>query len=263
MESFLKRLFSHSHSSRILPCLCLVFIALVPPEIHARIGETYKQCVYRYGNSTTNIQGFGCILGVAGFEKSGISVAVAFDRPNRQGFIVLYTPVNAGNILANQQLKEAQIDSLMSSLNVSWIALDDALGAIAKSPPSKQGKSSSLVVKKTNTNAMPKWKENMRSAEKAAQDFLNALVKGRSLLASRSGLAFDNDSPALFRSLPIIPIVEPYRRSGDHLFAFKISGTTGLLLINSDVSKSISDWANAYVESLKPPEDKGQPLKGF
>lgn len=272
--------------------LAMAILAATSPFAEARIGENYRQCAARYGNSFTNFPGLTHLLGVAIFEKDGINVTVAFDRPNKQGFLVLYTN---GRILTLDErnhagdLKENEIESLMSSLNVSWDSPDyepprpsahpssridpsmrtlagpRKVGSQATSPAPKQKKAS--IAPKP-----PQWTKNLDLAKDTVKSFVEAITL--------ENPRYDNygTSPSFrFNKLkadpsfgwwPTCVALEPYRRSGDHLFAFKLSADGkcyGLVIINSDAAKAISGWAAAYVKSHDnpPQKEKGRKLEGF
>lgn len=242
--------------------ISLVAAIMIAQPGYGRIGESYRQCVARYGKAVAALSGLGHIQGVAGFEKSGIAVTTLFDRPNKQCFLVLYTRANAAHFLGGAQLTEAQIDSLMASLNVIWVSPEEDNQASRQSTASaNKGKSGyASPITKASSSGKPKWKTNMELAQKASNAFLDALSSGRSAHL----YAKDEKCQAIFDSLPS-KWIYPYRRCGDHLFAFKLGmgSCEGLLLINSDASKAISDWATAYKESLIPEKDRGRPLEGF
>lgn len=273
----------------------LLFLVAAANLAEARIGENYRQCVARYGSSYTNFPGLDHLLGVAIFEKSGINVTVAFDRPNKQGFLVLYT---GGRFLSQYErknaadLKDNEIDALMASLNVSWDSpkYEPPKAGTSKSSridPSMRSFAGPRKVKGGSYNAMPsttptkkenaapkppKWTENLSSAREAVKGFVEAIT-----LENPSY----NHGYFHFRNLEIAASdwstgsrivdhysLKPYRRSGDHLFAFKLfadSKCYGLVLINSDAAKAISGWAEAYVKShdKPPPKEKGRTLQGF
>lgn len=255
----------------VLACVC------ISPIAHARIGENYRQCVLRYGNSVTNIPGFGHLLGVSVFEKSGIGVTIAFDRPNRQGFLVIYGTTDGG------ELKDNEMASLMASVNVSWVAIDDTAdcgygrnivrnvfrGTIKKnisesdtvlSPTSKPDKASKLP-------KMPTWQENLDAAKAAVVDFIKALNRISTIVPSNNiSQPLVTEKPHPLNWLSSITSLEPCYRSGDHLFVFRITGMGkchGLAIINSDVSKAVLAWTTAFQDSLEPPKDLGRTLDGF
>jgi hypothetical protein len=227
----------------------------VAPSGYGRIGEGYRQCVERYGKAIAALPGLEHALGVAGFEKSGIAVTAFFDRSTRQCFLILYTRTNAGHIMEDASLTEAQIDSLMASLNVSWVSTDD---------DDQSSRRSAMSANKVGFNKTPTWKKNLDLAQSAAKAFTDALERGRSAHIN----AKDEKCQAIFDSLPLYGLrLNSYRRSGDNLFAFTVHGglgaRQGLLLINSDAASAISNWAEAYKESLKQTKEKGRPLEGF
>jgi hypothetical protein len=231
--------------------------------------------------------------GVAVFEKDGIDVAIAYDRPNRQGFLAMYTN---GRFLAydnrnkSGDLKDNEVDSLMASLNVSWETtiytppksdssmqsrIDPSLRTFA-GPRKAKGRASSTPTSPSSRSAStapkPKWTENLALATKAVGAFLGAITledpkysMGR-FRYKRVGLNLPpNGSGA--RIIDTYTLT-PYRRNGDNLFAFKLVADGkcyGIILINSDAAHAISDWAAAYVKSHdKPPaKDKGRMLEGF
>lgn len=273
--------------------MLIAVIAVMTQCAEARIGETYGQCSARYGSSHTNYPGMDHLYGVAVFEKDGIHVTIAYDRPNRQGFLAMYTN---GKFLAFEnrktasELKDNEVDSLMASLNVSWETtiytppksdsstqsrIDPSMRTFAGPRKATGGASStpsSLSAKSSNIAHNPKWTENLALATKAVGAFVGAITledpqysMGR-FRYKKVGL----NLPPLVSGARIIDTyaLVPYRRSGDHLFAFKLVADDkcyGLILVNSDVSKAISDWAKAYVKSHDnpPAKDKGRTLKGF
>lgn len=267
----------------------LVFLSAIPQLAEARIGENYRQCVARYGNSFTNFPGLTHLLGVAIFEKDGINVTVAFDRPNRQGFLVLYT--NGRFLTIDERnhasdLKDNEIESLMSSLNVSWDSPDYEPPKPSAPPPSridpsmrtlagprKVGSSAPPPAQKqhktNNAQKPPKWTENLDLAKTAVKNFLEAITledpnhRFSSLKFRKIGIAYSGGARIVDQYK-----VNAYRRSGDHLFAFQLIADGkcfGLIFINSDAAKAISGWATAYVKSHDnpPPKDKGRKLEGF
>ena len=237
---------------------CIASALFVAPSSYGRIGEGYRQCVERYGKALAALPGLGHALGVAGFEKSGIVVTAFFDRSTRQCFLIMYTLADAANMMGNATLTDAQVDSLMASLNVSWVSPND---------DDQSSNRSVMGANKVGFNKTPTWKKNLDLAQSAAKAFTGSLREGRS--AHRN--AKDEKCQFIFDSLPAFGLrLNPYRRSGDNLFAFTVHGglgvRQGLLLINSDAASAISDWAAAYQESLnqtKDSKDRGQPLEGF
>lgn len=317
------------HTSLLAAAFAAVAIA---PRAEARLGERYSQCVARYGNSWTNFPGLSHLLGVAVFEKDGIDVAVAYDRPNRQGFMVIYS---SGHWLSEKgwsscdALKEGEIDKLMESLSVTWNPIDMSEG---RRKPSG-GKRSSVTppatpsarpVKKGGAAPMPpRWQMNLEAARCAIRDFTDALggrpvtrgappppeggdgappppppedledieglqgledfegVEGMEGLAKVGGVfsslrgivgsLMGRGGSMLGGIRARLPGgggsgdgqgVQPYRRCGERLFAFKIVAggrCRGLVLINSDAAKDISGWAEAFGKG----QDSGRELKGF
>ena len=224
----------------------------VAPSSYGRIGEGYRQCVERYGKAIAALPGLEHALGVAGFEKSGIAVTAFFDRSTRQCFLILYTRADAAHIIGNATLTEAQVDSLMASLNVSWVSTDD------------DGQSSNRSVmgaNKVGFNKTPSWKKNLDLAQSVAKAFTGALEKGKSAHL----YAKDEKCQAIFDSLQAPVWLTAYRRSGDNLFAFKLGMgcCKGIIIMNTDAASAISNWAEAYKESLKQTKEKGRPLEGF
>ena len=273
--------------------MSIVFVAVVAQFAEARIGENYGQCAARYGSSYTNFPGLDHLYGVAVFEKDGINVTVAYDRPNKQGFFAMYTN---GRFLAFEnrkkagELKDNEIDSLMASLNVSWETtvytpqkspsstqsrIDPSMRTFA-GPRNTKGGAASMpatpLAKSGNVASKPKWAENLALATKSVGAFVGAITLenpnynlGR-FSYQRVGLRMPPDSFGA-RMIDTYALV-PYRRSGDHFFAFKLVADGkcyGIILINSDAAKAISDWAAAYVKRHdKPPaKDKGRTLEGF
>ena len=268
------------------------FFAVLAQHAGARIGENYPQCAARYGSSYTNFPGLEHLYGVAVFEKDGINVAIAFDRPNKQGFLAMYTN---GGFLAfeNRQrtgdLKDNEVDSLMASLNVSWESteynppkstsstqsrIDPSMRTFAGPRNAKGGASStpsSPSAKSSNSAPKPKWTENLAMAKDAVKAFAEAITLENPrymTFGAKSQFNYDKLWVGGVIMWPTGVALEPYRRSGDHLFAFKLVAggkCYGLILINSDAAKAISDWAAAYVKKHdKPPaKDKGRTLEGF
>ena len=273
--------------------MAFVFVAALAQFAEARIGETYGQCAARYGSSYTNFPGLDHLYGVAVFEKDGINVTVAYDRPNKQGFLAMYTN---GRFLAFDDrkkagdLKDNEIDSLMASLNVSG---ETAIYTPPKSTSSTQSRTdpsrrtcagprntkggasstpSPPSAKSPNSAPKPKWTENLVLVTKAAGAFVGAITlenpsydAGR-FRYKRIGLQMPPSASGA-RLIDTYGLV-PFRRSGNHLFAFKLVADGkcyGIILINSDAAKAISDWAAAYVKKHdKPPaKDKGRTLEGF
>jgi len=234
---------------------------LFTPLSHGRIGENYAQCVARYGKAVAALPGLGHILGVAGFEKSGIAVTALFDQSNRQCFLIMYSQVGAAHILGPAELKEAQIDSLMASINTSWQEIEEESGSIFRHQHNDSIYKDTVPVKKEKVPVKKNWKENMEIAQKAAKAFYSAVGTGRGAHL----YAPDHKCQALFDNFPTTGWIKPYRRSGDRLFAFTIGMGTceGLLLINPDAARAITDWAEAYKQSLRQEKDKGRPLEGF
>ena len=182
----------------------------VAPSGYGRIGEGYRQCVERYGNALANLPGLGHALGIAGFEKSGIAVTAFFDSSTRQCFLILYTRADAAHIIGNATLTEAQVDSLMASLNVSWVPSND-----------DGSRRSATGANKVGFNTTPNWKKNLDLALSAANAFMDALKEGR-----RAHLdAMDENSQFIFDSLPTYGLrLNSYRRSGSNFYAFTIHG---------------------------------------
>lgn len=276
--------------------IALIALAGAANIAEARIGENYRQCVARYGNSYTNFPGLTHLLGVAVFEKDGVNVTVAFDRPNRQGFLVLYT---GGRFLTLDErrdaadLKDNEVDSLMSSLSISWETpeyeppkatapasnsrIDPSMRSFAGPKKVKGGGSSytmpsaAPVKKTTSAPKPPKWTENLGSAKKAVKDFVEAVTLEKPRYEDYGAgpkFFYEKLHVGGFIFWPGVVALEPYRRSGDHLFAFKLVAggkCYGLVLVNSDAAKAISGWSEAYVKSHDnpPPKDKGRTLQGF
>ena len=228
----------------------------VVPSGYGRIGEGYRQCVERYGKAIAALPGLGHALGVAGFEKSGIAVTAFFDRSTRQCFLILYTRADAAHIIGNATLTEAQVDSLMASLNVSWVSTDD---------DGQSSNRSGMGANKVGFSKTPIWKKNLDVAQSAANAFMDALRSGRSAHIN----AKDEKCQAIFDGLPVFSSLRliHYKRSGDNLFAFTVDGRLnscgGLLLVNADAASAISDWAAAYKESISQTKERGRPLEGF
>ena len=276
---------------RGLSLVLTLFVALLQ-NAEARIGENYRQCVARYGGSFTNFPGFDHLLGVAVFEKNGINVTVAFDRPNRQGFLVLYT---SGKYLTQKErknagdLKDNEIDALMKSLDVSWDSpvyespkatasapsrIDPSLRTFAGPRKVKGGAPrtpSATLANKNTAPKPPKWTENRDAAKVAVRKFVEAItLENPRYLRYGAEPKFEYDRlwASGFILWPSAVALEPYRRSGDHLFAFKLVAggrCFGLVLVNSDAANAISGWADAYVKSHDhpPPKDMGRRLEGF
>ena len=273
--------------------MVFAFFTVLAQFAVARIGENYPQCATRYGSSYTNFPGLDYLYGVAVFEKDGINVAIAYDRPNRQGFLAMYT--NGRFLAFNDRkkagdLKDNEVDALMASLNVSWESaeynppkstsstqsrIDPSMRTFA-GPRNAKGEASSTpsspLAKSSNSAPKPKWTENLALAAKAVGAIVGAITmenpnydSGR-FSYKRVGLRMPPDSFGA-RIIDTYALF-PFRRSGDHLFAFKLVADGkcyGLILINSDAAKAISDWAAAYVKRHdKPPaKDKGRTLEGF
>lgn len=258
----------------------------------ARIGENYGQCAARYGSSYTNFPGLDHLYGVAVFEKDGINVTVAYDRPNKQGFLALYTN---GKFLSKKErsmagdLKDNEVDALMASLNVSWEStvynptkstssqqsrIDPSMRTFAGPRNVKGGiasEASSPATKKDNSLPKPKWTANLTLAKDAVKAFVEAIT-----LENPRYTEFGAKPQFRYEKLwlggvilwPVGVALDPYRRSGDRLFAFKLVAggkCYGIILINSDAANAISDWATAYVKSHDnpPAKDKGRTLEGF
>ena len=273
--------------------MVFAFFAVLAQHAGARIGENYPQCAARYGSSYTNFPGLEHLYGVAVFEKDGINVAIAYDRPNRQGFLAMYT--NGRFLAFNDRrkagdLKDNEVDSLMASLNVSWESteynpqkssssaqrrIDPSMQTFAGPRKAKGGTASfppSPSAKSANTASKPKWTESLSVATKAVGAFVGAITLenpnydfGR-FSYKKVGLQMPPYASGS-RFIDTYGLV-PFRRSGDHLFAFKLVADGkcyGLILINSDAAKAISDWAAPYVKKHdKPPaKDKGRTLEGF
>ena len=117
----------------------------------------------------------------------------------------------------------------------------------------------------------PRWTENLELAKAAARDFAEAITleKPRHVqFGTKSQFRYEKLWVGGFILWPDGVAIEPYRRSGDNLFAFKLVAggkCLSLILIDSNAAKAISDWAAAYVKSHdKPPaKDKGRMLEGF
>lgn len=272
--------------------LALALSAALLQNAEARIGENYRQCAARYGISYTNFPGFDHLLGVAVFEKDGINVTVAFDKPNRQGFLVLYT---SGKYLTQRErqkagdLKDNEIEALMKSLDVSWDSpvyeppkaaasttsrIDPSMrtfagprkvkGGAPRTPPT-------APTKKNTTPKPPKWTANRDAAKAAVKKFVEAITleNPRYLrYGAEPQFMYDKLSVDSYILWPNGQALESYRRSGDHLFAFKLVAggrCFGLVLANSDASNAISEWADAYVKSRNkpPPKETGRRLEGF
>lgn len=272
--------------------LALALSVALLQNAEARIGENYRQCAARYGASYTNFPGFDHLLGVAVFKKDGINVTVAFDKPNRQGYLVLYT---SGNYLTQRErqnagdLKDNEIDALMKSLDVSWDSpvyeppkasastssrIDPSMRTFAGPRKVKGGAPRTPPSAPTRTNSAPKppnWTKNQDAAKAAVGKFVEAITleNPRYLpFGAEPQFTYDKLSVNSFILWPNGQVLESYRRSGDHLFAFKLAAggsCFGLVLVNSDASKAISEWADAYVKSRNnpPPKEAGRRLEGF
>lgn len=156
----------------------------------------------------------------------------------------------------------------MASIDTIWDTIDLEATSRLQTPPQRlQSRRSSTpspskfsgLVKKSDSEAIPRWKKNAETAKNAINDFISALNAD-----SRLGVqvALVGNEKTILNDLPIFTEPTLYRRSGDHLFAF-IVGDSGFLIINSDVSGKISDWASSYKESIRPKPDRGVPLVGF
>ena len=273
--------------------MVFAFFTVLAQFAVARIGENYPQCAARYGSSYTNFPGLDYLYGVAVFEKDGITVALAYDRRTRQGFLAMYT--NGRFLAFNDRrkagdLKDNEVNALMASLNVSWESteynpsksasttqsrIDPSMRTFAGPRNAKGGASStpSSPLATSSTSApKPKWAENLALATKAVGAFVGSITLenpnydlGR-FSYKKVGLQMPPYASGS-RFLDTYGLV-PFRRSGDHLFVFKLVADGkcyGLILINSDAAKAISDWAAAYVKRHdKPPaKDKGRTLEGF
>lgn len=278
------------------PVAVLASLLMLAPSAEARIGENYKQCVARYGNSVTNFPGLSHLLGVAVFEKSGINIAVAFDKPNKQGFLVLYT---AGDFFTSSgrrelsELKENELSSLMASVDTGWDSADyDVVnqkqkqngGGNSRIDPSmrtmadtRSGKIKATrmvpVAKKQGEKPhIPKWVATRDNAQSSVKAFIEAITLekvlngiGKPYLRKAQVLT---DKWSIGSRFLAQYALQPYRRSGDHLFAFKLNADGncyGLVIVNSDASKAFSAWAEAYSKTCEivVKEDKGRVLEGF
>ena len=275
----------------------LGYLVVATNIAEARIGEGYRQCVARYGNSYKNYPGLSHLFGVAVFEKEGINVAVAFDNPNKQGFLVLYTGgcfLSRRGRNAASNLKDNEIDSLMASLNVTWESTD--CEQPKRNPPvthkrnqrhsgfsfdkdigfGSSPKSFTLSTSKakecSSAPNLPVWTENIILAKEAVKNFVEAITLEK--LSDDNGRCFYDRAKVVFSNPDFFVrpndqyLLTPYRRSGDNLFAFKLfvgGNCYGLALINSDAATDISSWADAYQKANEkaPPEDKGRKLQGF
>ena len=276
--------------------MAILFFAFVAHLAEARIGENYRQCVARYGSSYTNFPGLDHLYGVAIFEKDGINVTIAYDRPNKQGFLALYTNgrfLSKGDRERVGDLRDNEVDSLMESLNVSWDSttfiptrptapsksqIDPSMRTLAGPRKVKGGTSSGASVSTTRKDtapSKPRWTENLALAKAAAKDFAEAITlekPGYLQFGTKPQFTYEKlsvwEGDIGFFFWPNSVAIEPYRHSGDHLFAFKLVAggrCLCLILIDSNAAKAISDWAKAYVKSHDnpPSKDMGRSLKGF
>ena len=272
--------------------MLIAVIAVMTQCAEARIGETYGQCSARYGSSYTNFPGLNHLYGVAIFEKDGINVTIAYDQPNKQGFLALYT--NGRFLSQNDRrrvgdLKDNEVDSLMGSLNVSWESttyipprstspsqsrIDPTMRTFAGPRKVKGGTSLGTSVSTTREDiatSKPRWTENLELAKAAARDFAEAITleKPRYVqFGTKTQFTYEKLWVGGFIFWPDGVAIEPYRRRGDNLFAFKLLAggkCLSLILIDSNAAKAIFDWAKAYVKSHDnpPAKDKGRTLKGF
>lgn len=114
----------------ILPVSALVaFIVFsgIPTQSEARYGETFPQCIDRYGSPLKKIDGLDIFYGIATFGKDGIMITTVFDATSRRCVLVLYTRGDYTSFATRQNMKsltDGEISTFKKTVEGRWIPLD-------------------------------------------------------------------------------------------------------------------------------------------
>ena len=277
--------------TRIPLCLALAATFAAAPCAEARLGETLGQCVQRYGQPVTKIDGRGAVFGVAVFYKDGIVVTTVFGKQTRKCVAVLYTHGDYATADQRQKmtsLGSGQITSLEGTIAGRWEQLD--MGA-TDAKPNRSATAAEIAMRNAVERAM-KAKGALERLMIAMSTENPRYDQGR---FTYDAMSFLNDKDAYSEGDFSI---RPSKHMGRNVFSFglfaldigamsrtphhnrytlrngrrvpNIEGIDelcyGFAIVDSDSAQAIESWASSQLAAIqgKVPRDQSQQtLQGF
>ncbi len=265
--------FTPSRQMLIAACTMLTFFFAVPCA-EARFGETFEQCVQRYGQPLKKIDGRGAVFGIATFGKDGVMVTAVFSKTTRKCVLALYTRGDYMAEVTRQKMApfaDAEVLSLYDTVNGRWEPLGPTAAAPSKSDlasfkgPAKVGRSRPGATLGAGKSAGDIAAENTRKrgdeSAAALRKFLSA-ASAEDFRYEKEKLVYRTMS---FQDHAISPpfgfTTSPIQHIGRNIYAIGVGGypwnnpdksfvSYGVAIMDSDAGDALSAWASAQLEAM-------------